>query len=109
MAKKKAEIIRLVKQYLKEAESVCPVDKAVLFGSYAHGKAKKESDIDIAIFSRKVTDKNRLETMSRLIMLIAKLKLDIQPVVFPYADYLSGENDFISEEIKKKGLEVSFQ
>ena len=107
MAKTKAEIIKIVRRYLKEAESVCPVDKAVLFGSYASGKPKRESDIDIAIFSRKVSEKNRLETMSRLIMLIAKLKLDIQPVVFPYTDYLSEDSDFISEEIKKKGLEVS--
>lgn len=106
MAKTKAEIIKIVKRYLREAESVCPVDKAVLFGSYAQGKTKKESDIDIAIFSRKVTDKNRLETMSRLIMLIDKLKLDIQPVVFSYADYLSGENDFIADQIKKKGMEI---
>jgi predicted nucleotidyltransferase len=106
MAKTKDEIIRIVKQYLNEAESVCPVSKAFLFGSYAREKATKESDIDIAIFSKKVTDKNRLETMSRLIMLIDKLKLDIQPVVFSYSDYLSEDNDFITEEIKKKGMEI---
>lgn len=107
MAKTKVEVIRLVKRYLKEAQQVCPVDKAVLFGSHAHGKATRQSDIDIAIFSRSVTDRNRIETMSRLIMLIAKLKVDIQPVVFSYNDYTSEDNEFISEEIKKKGIVVS--
>ena len=107
MAKAKAKIITLLRQYLKEAEKVCHVDKAVLFGSYAHGKAKKQSDIDIAIFSKNVNDANRLETMSRLIMLIDKFKMDIQPIVFSYEDYLKGDNDFISNEIKKRGLEIS--
>lgn len=109
MAKTKAEVIRVVKRYLKEAQQVCSVDKAVLFGSHARGKATRQSDIDIAIFSRSVTDKNRIETLSKLIMLIAEFKRDIQPVVFSYNDYLGEDNDFISEEIKKKGIEVSLQ
>lgn len=33
-------------------------------------------------------------------------KLDIQPIIYPYSDYLSGDNDFISKEIKKSGLEI---
>ena len=40
-------------------------------------------------------------------MLIAKLKLDIQPIVFSYGDYMSEDNEFIAQEIKKKGLEIT--
>lgn len=107
MAKVKTEVIKILKEYLKEVEKVCHVDKAILFGSYAHGKIRKQSDIDIAIFSRDVSDRNRLKTMSRIIMLIDRLKLDIQPMVFPYKDYIQEDNDFISKEIKKKGVEIS--
>ncbi|MBA4349028.1 MAG: hypothetical protein C0415_03445 [Thermodesulfovibrio sp.] len=106
MAKTKAEVIKILKKYLKEVEKVCHVDKAVLFGSYAHSRAGKQSDIDIAIFSKNVTDKNRLETMSRIIMLIDKIKLDIQPIVFPFEDYIKEDNDFIVNEIKRKGIEI---
>ena len=60
MVKTKAQVIKTVRRYLKEAEKVCHVDKAILFGSYAHGTAKKQSDIDVAIFSRNVNDKNRV-------------------------------------------------
>lgn len=106
MVKTKAQVIKTARRYLKEAEKVCRVDKAILFGSYARGTAKRQSDIDIAIFSQNVTDTNRIEMMSRLIMLIAKLKLDIQPIVFSYGDYVSEDNEFIAQEIKKKGLEI---
>ncbi|MBF0554429.1 MAG: nucleotidyltransferase domain-containing protein [Nitrospirae bacterium] len=91
---------------MREAEGVCHVDKAILFGSHAHGRPSAQSDIDIAIFSKAVTDRNRIETMSKLLMLVSKLKVDIQPVVFPYEDYATGDNDFITEEIKKKGIEI---
>lgn len=107
MAKIKTKVInKLLKEYLKEVEKICHVDKAILFGSYVHGKTRKQSDIDIAVFSRNVTDENRLETMSKIIMLIDKLKLDIQPIVFSYEDYIKADNDFISNEIKKKGIEI---
>ena len=106
MAKTKAQIIRVLKNYLREAERVCHVDKAILFGSHAHGRVSAQSDIDIAIFSKGVTDRNRIETMSKLLMLVSRLKLDIQPVVFPYEDYAKGDNDFIKEQIKKRGIEI---
>ena len=106
MVKTKTQVIKVPRNYLREAERVCHVEKAILFGSYAHGKASAQSDIDMAIFSRAVTDKNRIETMSKLLMLVSKLKVDIQPVVFSYEDYSTGDNDFITEEIKKKGIEI---
>ena len=106
MAEAKNKVIRILKNYLKEVEKICHVDKAILFGSYAHGEAKRQSDIDVAIFSKSVNEKNRLEIMSRLIMLIDKLKLDIQPIVFSYKDYIKGDNDFIINEIKQKGLKI---
>jgi hypothetical protein len=40
-------------------------------------------------------------------MLISKFKIDIQPVVFSCKDYLKEDNNFISKEIKKKGIELS--
>lgn len=106
MAKIKAEIVDKLQRYLNDVEQICHVDKAVVFGSHAKGKAGENSDIDMAIFSRSINDKNRLEVMARVIALIAKYKIDIQPVVFSYDDYFSEENDFISNEVKKNGLEL---
>ena len=107
MAGIKTEIINIIERYLNDVEKICHVDKAFIFGSHAHGRASKHSDIDMAIFSRNVNDGNRLEVMARVIALINKYKIDIQPIVFSYEDYLSEDNDFISNEIKKNGVELT--
>jgi len=106
MAEIKAEIINVLRRYLDDVETICHVDKAFIFGSHAHGRAGKHSDIDMAIFSRNVNDDNRLEVMAQAIALIDKFKIDIQPLVFSYDDYVSEDNDFISNEIKKNGFEL---
>jgi len=107
MAEIKAEIINILLRYLDDVERICHVDKAFIFGSYAHGRAGKQSDIDMAIFSRNVNDGNRLEVMTEAVALINKFKIDIQPLVFSYDDFLSEDNDFISNEIKRKGFELT--
>lgn len=107
MAEIKAEIVNILRRYLDDVEKICHVDKAFIFGSYAHGRAGKHSDIDMAIFSRNVNDENRLEVMTEAIVLINKFKLDIQPLVFSYDDFLNEDNDFISNEIKRNGFELT--
>jgi predicted nucleotidyltransferase len=106
MAKIPANITKTVTDYLRDIERICHVDKAILFGSYVNGSVKKHSDIDIAIFSKQITEENRLKIMARLIASGGKFKKDIQPMAFPWEDYLSGENDFIVNEIIKKGIEI---
>jgi predicted nucleotidyltransferase len=104
VAKSKTEIVDMLRKYLKDVEGVCHVDKAIVFGSWAKGKAGEYSDIDMAIFSRSVSDENRLEVMARIIALITKYKMDIQPVVFPYVDNFHEENDFICNKDRKNGF-----
>lgn len=107
MAEINPEIINILLRYLKDVETICHVEKAFIFGSYAHGRAGKHSDIDMAIFPRNVNDGNRLEVMTEAIALIDKFKLDIQPLVFSYDDFLNEDNDFISNEIKRNGFELT--
>jgi len=106
MAKIQGKIKKILEEYIEEVSRLCPVDKAFLFGSHAQGLGNKKSDIDIAIFSRDINDENRLKIMSEIIMLIDKFKIDIQPIVFSYQDYFDEDNDFILNEIKKKGVVI---
>jgi len=103
MAKIEPEIRKKIKKYISEISGVCRVDKVVLFGSYAKGTPKKDSDIDLAIFSREINDANRREFISLFLKHILKYKLDIQPLAFNIKDYESNSNDFISE-IKRTGI-----
>ncbi len=104
MAQIKGSTKETLKRYLKEVEKFCAVDRAVLFGSHARGSAKNHSDIDIAIFSKNVSDRNRLKMMSRMILAGRKFHADIQPVAFSEKDYFQSDSDFIQKEIKKKGI-----
>lgn len=107
MAKIKDSTKETIKLYLREVEKFCPVDRAVLFGSHASGNAKKCSDIDIAIFSKKINDRNRLEMMSKMVLAGGKFKLDIQPVAFSEKDYFQSDSGFVRTEIKKKGVVIA--
>ena len=49
----KEKTVKDIKQLLSKYEEV--IDKAVVFGSRARGDYKRESDIDIAIFSNNIT------------------------------------------------------
>jgi len=40
MAKIPAAIIKTLNDYLRDVEEICHIDKAILFGSYAHGNIK---------------------------------------------------------------------
>ncbi len=106
MAKIPTAVIKTLNDYLRDIEKICHIDKAILFGSYVHGSVKKHSDIDIAIFSKQITEDNRLEIMAKLIASGGKFKRDIQPIAFSWEDYLSQDNDFIVNEIISKGIEI---
>ena len=106
MAKIDHRIKTALTKYIKDVDELLPINKAILFGSYAKGTQSQNSDIDIAIFSENVNDDNRLEIMSSLILLVTKYKIDIQPFVFSYKDYTMEESELIATEIKKKGIEL---
>lgn len=90
--------------FLEDIQSVCSLDKVILYGSSAKGNYKEGSDVDLAIFSKSANDKNRLALMAKIFTKISKYKLDIQPLVFGFYDFNSKDNTFIQEEIKNKGI-----
>lgn len=52
MAKKLPQKInKAITEYINALKKEIPVERAVLYGSYAKGNAKKDSDIDLAIIS----------------------------------------------------------
>ncbi len=108
MSKLPLKVKKTIISYLNEINSLCPIEKAFLFGSWARQRGSIDSDIDLAIFSKAANDENRLEIMTRYLMKVSKYKLDLQPLVFSYEDYFDENNDFIMQEIRKKGIEIHF-
>ncbi|MBM4135708.1 MAG: nucleotidyltransferase domain-containing protein [Nitrospira sp.] len=69
MVKKRTEIIKIIERYINELEKLgIEVSQIILYGSYAKGKPKEYSDIDIAVISpvfNKLDIFERQEILSR--------------------------------------------
>lgn len=104
MARKADQIVNLVKRYIAELErNEIPIRKAILFGSYAKGYAKEESDIDVALVSE-VFSGDRFEDRRKIIPLRRKIDNRIEPHPFKPEDFENG--GILVEEIRKTGVVI---
>jgi predicted nucleotidyltransferase len=60
---------QLCRQYANDVRRVMPVDKVMLFGSYAKGTADAQSDIDIYFFLNNYGGKRRMDVIEDLLWL----------------------------------------
>ena len=86
--------INIVQQYVKLVKQNYKVKQIYLFGSYAKGNAKEESDIDVAIVLKKLGD-DYLEQTTKLFQLRRKVDLRIEPVLLEFNNDISGFLDEI--------------
>lgn len=101
MAIKRNWAIEAVKRYIMELkENDVPIQKAIIFGSYAKGNPKEESDIDVVLISSAFTG-NRFNDRRKIIPFRRGIDFRIEPVPFTPEDFKRGGN-FI-DEIKKTG------
>lgn len=95
-------VINTVKQYIKLIPKEVGVKRAYLFGSYARGKEKEESDIDIAVVIENMPD--FFSTQKLLMQLRRNVDLRIEPHPIMEQDFNSS-NPF-AWEIEKTGIKV---
>ncbi|MEW6419496.1 MAG: nucleotidyltransferase domain-containing protein [Nitrospirota bacterium] len=95
-------IIDAVRRYIDELEkNQIHIQEAVIFGSYAKGIARPESDIDVALISDAFTG-DRFEDRRRIVPLRRKIDSRIEPIPFKPEDFDNGGT--LAEEIKKTGV-----
>lgn len=105
MAVKTDSAIKLIRRYIKELnKNNIPIQKAFIFGSYAKGSPKEESDIDIALISTAFTG-DRFEDRRKIIPLRRKIDSRIEPMPFRPEDFQKG--GVLIDEIKKTGKEIN--
>ncbi len=96
MDKRKAR--KLVEEYAKIVVKNMIVNKIILYGSYARGDYKKDSDIDVAVVvPRSSLSKDILEDMAKLFKLRREISTDIEPVLLIDEDDASGFLESISK------------
>lgn len=98
------QIDQAIKEFLINVSKKIPIDKAILFGSYAKGNYTENSDVDLAIFSSYFNDKDRLDNFRLLFLEAMNFSVDLQPQPFTEDDMLFPEG--IVKEIFKTGIEL---
>ncbi len=79
---------------------------AILYGSYANGQVREESDIDVALISQAFTG-DRFEDRRRIVPLRRKIDSRIEPMPFTPAGFSKGGN--LIDAIKKNGIRIDVQ
>ena len=96
MDKKQAR--KLVEEYAKLVVANMIVNKIILYGSYARGDYRANSDIDVAVVvSKKNLSNNVLKQMGQLVRLTRDISFDIEPILLIEEDDKSGFFYYFSE------------
>lgn len=99
------EAIPFIDQIVKMIVAAAAPDKIILFGSYARGDNRTDSDIDILILKKGL--KNERELTSRLYMdfFDKKIKMPVDLIAIDYDRYNELNNDigYIYRTIKQEG------
>lgn len=103
---KTARLKKTIRKFVALLKEEISVDRVVLFGSYAWGRPKPYSDIDLAIFSRDFKDKDEIKNMQYLFKRACQIDPVIEPHPFHPKDLKKLDKRTLLYQIMKKGREV---
>lgn len=104
MAKKL--LIKIIKRFVAAlSKEGITIDKIILYGSYAKGKARPDSDIDVAVVSRDF-GKDRTEEGMLLFRIAGEIDPRIEPVPLSVESYKNDTWVPLIYEIRTKGVEL---
>ena len=101
------EVKLSIKRLKEEISSITPFYSIVIFGSYAIGKQKQTSDLDIAIFIDK--DEKKKQIIAAINSAKLKAPLDIDAHAIPSAEMIEmliNNDENLGKQIAKKHLAV---
>ena len=94
--------VNIAKKYLSSLPVELDIRRAYLFGSYAKGTQREESDIDIAVVLGQMDD--FFEIQMELFRRRRKIDLRIEPHPFDEKDF--SQNNPVAVEIMDSGIEI---
>ena len=103
-------VMPVVQDYIAKVKQEIPIDKIVLFGSYAKGTQSEWSDVDLCFFSNIFTAENCQDIGSHLFGMAGDYNRDynrdviIEPHIMPTSE-LDNDNPFV-KEILRTGREL---
>jgi len=99
--KNKSTVIKIAEEYAKLVlQNIKPIE-IILYGSYAKGTAREDSDIDIAVIVSKVIN-DYLDEAAMLYMLRVEIDSRIEPILLEDEDDRSG----FLEDVRRTGYKL---
>lgn len=96
-----------VKQYIKRINKKLPVKEVILFGSYAEGKATKDSDVDLIILSNKFLNMDEDKRLRILYRNSVGFPYDLHVYGFTTQEFASVSPLTTLGEIRTKGIRIA--
>ena len=106
MARSLQEIKKTIREFNECLIAQLPVRKVLLYGSYAKGCPRTDSDIDVAVFLDYPNHANRLELAAKLFHLAGDIDVEIEPKCFFWDEYNNCPQGSILAEILNTAIEV---
>jgi uncharacterized protein len=104
MAEVPARIRAIIERFLDQLEkNQFPIKRAVVFGSYAEGRADEWSDIDVALVSD-AFEGDRFNDRGKIRRITLSVSSDLSPLPFRPEDFVP-ENPLV-QEILAKGISI---
>ncbi|MBU1297933.1 MAG: nucleotidyltransferase domain-containing protein [Bacteroidetes bacterium] len=105
MVKRHNRAILIAKKYIDHLrKNNIKVEKAYLYGSYANGRAHKDSDIDIVVVSSEFKG-SRYDESVRLAKLRRPINLHISPLAYNPKDFT--KQNLIPYEAMTNGIRIA--
>jgi len=102
----KNQALKIIKRFVKKLrEEGISIDRVILYGSYAAGLGRSDSDIDVAIISKEF-GKDRVEEGIKLFRIAGKVDARLEPIPISAEAYEKDTWLPLIYEIKKKGMEL---
>ena len=97
--------IPYIEQIVSTIVSTVEPDKIILFGSYARGDSKKDSDIDILILKKGLKNERTVTNNLYLQFFNKKISIPIDLIAIDYDKYYQLNNDigYIYKTIQQEG------
>lgn len=105
MVKIPAKVKKQIVAYISLLKKEYNISLVLLFGSYAKGRARKDSDIDLAIVSSAFASPPSMKLLSHLQELKWGVAPDIEPIAIDMNSYKTASAvDFVGGVILREGI-----
>ncbi|MCF6148981.1 MAG: nucleotidyltransferase domain-containing protein [Candidatus Kuenenia sp.] len=98
-------VLKILKQFKQVLESLdIQVERLILYGSYAAGTAREDSDIDVVVISQSFADKNYWERIDILTEAIYQVFAPIEASAFTLEEWETEKSMIV--DYAKNGITV---